>query len=621
MRSESAARRSLNNRGAHNTKARQALAASLLSEHRFGDALVIAQDLAIRDESNPAFRASVGEIQMELGQYDDARASFASVAGNTSDLSVAPRLARWAELQGHPDSAYRLMNQSLLAIVDRPEVPAEQKAWYWLRIGDLQLRRGRIDDAANEYQRGLAVHADDYRLLSAMAKLEGARHEWKRAIDYGERAVAVSFDPATLGVISDAYLALGDSAKADEYAHAMEIAVSKQETAYHREWSLFLLNHNRRVSEVLSKAQEELKTRQDIYGYDVTAWALHASGRDAEAREMMAHALSLGTQDAMLFYHAAVIDRALGMKDVASHELAHARTLNPYPRCRSGRMSELATFIQLGFRHIVDIGAMDHILFLLALAAIYRFRDWRSTLWVVTAFTVGHSITLALAVTGVLTISPSLVEFLIPLTIMITAIENIVVKDRGGAHLERPLSPGVRGRVRSGARRGVRELPQEPLRGPRRAAAVRLQRRDRDRPGGGADRGVHGALRRSIAASRGCDFPPQRPHRCGFACWRCHRSLRWSPRTGRSSGRRGSAVRRAACRALCARSAFRHACAATLLGAGAAARSAHPLHTTLVQLTYDARAHVLEGSIRVFAGDFAAAVAKRAGAKTPTMTA
>jgi hypothetical protein len=113
-------------------------------------------------------------------------------------------------------------------------------------------------------------------------------------------------------------------------------------------------------------------------------------------------------------------------------------------------MSELATFIQLGFRHIVDIGAMDHILFLLALAAIYRFRDWRSTLWVVTAFTVGHSITLALAVTGVLTISPSLVEFLIPLTIMITAVENIIVRDRGGALWNgryRPVFAGVFGLV------------------------------------------------------------------------------------------------------------------------------------------------------------------------------
>jgi tetratricopeptide (TPR) repeat protein len=222
------------------------------------------------------------------------------------------------------------MNASLLAVIDRRDVPAEQKAWFWLRMGDLQFRRGEIDEAASDYRRGLEAHADDYRLLSAMAKLEAARHDWKRAIDYGERSVAVSFDPATLGAISDAYAGLGDSAKADENAHAMEIAVSRQATAYHRAWSLFLLDHHRRVGEVLAKAQEELKTRQDIYGYDVTAWALHASGRDREAREMMTHALSLGTQDAMLFYHAAMIDRALGEHEIAANELEHARTLNPY---------------------------------------------------------------------------------------------------------------------------------------------------------------------------------------------------------------------------------------------------------------------------------------------------
>jgi tetratricopeptide (TPR) repeat protein len=161
-------------------------------------------------------------------------------------------------------------------------------------------------------------------------RLAGARHEWQKAIDFGELAVAVSFDPATLGVMSDAYAALGDSAKANEYAHAMEIAVSKQATAYHREWSLFLLNHGLRVAEVLAKTREELATRRDIYGYDALAWALHASGRDREAREAMRNALSLGTQDAMLFYHAGVIDRALGERDVAASELERARTLNPY---------------------------------------------------------------------------------------------------------------------------------------------------------------------------------------------------------------------------------------------------------------------------------------------------
>lgn len=104
-------------------------------------------------------------------------------------------------------------------------------------------------------------------------------------------------------------------------------------------------------------------------------------------------------------------------------------------------MSELLTFMQLGFRHIVNFEAMDHILFLLALAAIYRLRDWRSALWVVTAFTVGHSITLALAVTGAMVLPIKLIEFLIPVTIVATCIENIIVRDRTRAPLGRRYRP------------------------------------------------------------------------------------------------------------------------------------------------------------------------------------
>ena len=104
-------------------------------------------------------------------------------------------------------------------------------------------------------------------------------------------------------------------------------------------------------------------------------------------------------------------------------------------------MSELLTFMQLGFRHIVNLEAMDHILFLLALAAIYRPRDWRSALWVVTAFTVGHSVTLALAVTGAMVLPIKLIEFLIPVTIVATCIENIIVRDRASAPLGRRYRP------------------------------------------------------------------------------------------------------------------------------------------------------------------------------------
>ncbi len=113
-------------------------------------------------------------------------------------------------------------------------------------------------------------------------------------------------------------------------------------------------------------------------------------------------------------------------------------------------MSELATYIQLGFRHIVDVEAMDHILFLVALAAIYRPRDVRQALWVVTAFTVGHSITLGLAVTRLIHFPTALIEFLIPVTIVATGVENLIASAQRRAGIQsryRPVFAGVFGLV------------------------------------------------------------------------------------------------------------------------------------------------------------------------------
>ena len=130
-------------------------------------------------------------------------------------------------------------------------------------------------------------------------------------------------------------------------------------------------------------------------------------------------------------------------------------------------MSELATYVTLGFRHITDVAAMDHILFLLALAAIYRPRDWRDSLWVVSAFTVGHSLTLALAVTGALALPTRLIEFLIPLTIVATCVENLIVRDRARAPWRgryRPVFAGVFGLVHgAGFANYLRDLFVDPI--------------------------------------------------------------------------------------------------------------------------------------------------------------
>jgi hypothetical protein len=84
-------------------------------------------------------------------------------------------------------------------------------------------------------------------------------------------------------------------------------------------------------------------------------------------------------------------------------------------------------YFQLGWHHIIDWAALDHILFLGALCAVYTLRDWRRVLLLVTAFTIGHCLTLILAGTDSLRLPADWVEMLIPATIMLTAIYNLSV--------------------------------------------------------------------------------------------------------------------------------------------------------------------------------------------------
>jgi hypothetical protein len=92
-------------------------------------------------------------------------------------------------------------------------------------------------------------------------------------------------------------------------------------------------------------------------------------------------------------------------------------------------MQELKFYFGLGWEHITEWGALDHQLFILALAALYLFKDWKKVAILVTAFTIGHSITLALSVLDIFTLNDKLVEFLIPCTIVITAAANIFIKE------------------------------------------------------------------------------------------------------------------------------------------------------------------------------------------------
>ncbi|MEA1849092.1 MULTISPECIES: HupE/UreJ family protein [unclassified Chryseobacterium] len=93
-------------------------------------------------------------------------------------------------------------------------------------------------------------------------------------------------------------------------------------------------------------------------------------------------------------------------------------------------MQDFLFYLNLGWEHIISLDALDHQLFVLALIAVYSFNDLKKILILVTAFTIGHSITLALSTFDIIRINSAWVEFLIPLTIVLTSLNNIFIRNK-----------------------------------------------------------------------------------------------------------------------------------------------------------------------------------------------
>ena len=99
-------------------------------------------------------------------------------------------------------------------------------------------------------------------------------------------------------------------------------------------------------------------------------------------------------------------------------------------------MDEFILYFKMGLNHVLDFTAYDHILFLIVLAVVFSFRQWKKVLWLVTFFTIGHSVTLALSAYGVLKVKVDIIEFLIPVTIFITGVFNILTAKKSSTGKE-----------------------------------------------------------------------------------------------------------------------------------------------------------------------------------------
>lgn len=328
-RAEDLALQSVKLRESHNAPTYALLASARLSKHDFAGALWAARRLVALDSSLVTSRALLAEVLLETGAYDEAGLLFRSVEAHTGQPSVGARLVRWYELTGRMSQARTVARYvARLARLDGG-LSREQIAWFQMRVGDLAAKAGDVSEADSAYALGLSIFPGDYRILAGQARRAAMTGDWRSAIAAGESAMAIQLDPATLGLLANAWQALGDTAQARSYAKAMTASALTQPGAIHRAWGLHLVDRGQRLDDVLRRVRRELQSRTDVYGYDLLAWTLHAKGDNAAAATAMRVALSQNTEDAPLAFHASEIARALGDTTEANRQLQHMHQFNP----------------------------------------------------------------------------------------------------------------------------------------------------------------------------------------------------------------------------------------------------------------------------------------------------
>lgn len=329
VKAEYAARQSLKHLPEkYNSIALILLTRALLTQHRFPEALAVADRAVVLDLDAHRLRT---DILLEMGRVAEAQKALAYIPYKSDDLNRRALSARIAEATGHPAAALKLMQEAARIADTQPQLPAEAAAWYHTMVGHSLIDGGDLKAGEAACLRALEIFPRDYRAMTGLAEAAAWRRDWKNTIKWATKSYQISNqNPEILQILGDAYLKLGQKRQAQNYYTAFEKLAHSFPRIYDRNYALFLADNGRRLSEALSLARRDLGLRQDAGAYSTLAWVLFRQGDIKAADATMRRALQKSPHDAQTWYHAAMIARARRQKANATKYFEQVRRANPY---------------------------------------------------------------------------------------------------------------------------------------------------------------------------------------------------------------------------------------------------------------------------------------------------
>ncbi len=315
------------------------LAAVYLAEHRFREALTYAQKALAFGTGDRSQYAIMGDAWVELGDYEKAAEAYSKLSAPESRMPLAgldylreSRLSNLRFLSGDPPGAAQLMREAI-QMASEARMPAENVAWSQFQLGEDCFYMGDVARAEEAYQQSLATYPEYHRALAGLAKVRAAQGKYPESARLYERAINVIPLPTYAAALGDVYWKMGradDSKKQYELVEFVGYLSAINQYVYNRELALFYADHDIKLEECVALAKKELEARQDIYTWDVRAWALYKNGRYQDAEAAARQALRMGTKDSLLLFHAGMIYKHLGDSPRAKDYLQRALALNPH---------------------------------------------------------------------------------------------------------------------------------------------------------------------------------------------------------------------------------------------------------------------------------------------------
>jgi tetratricopeptide (TPR) repeat protein len=313
----------------HNFQALVVLGGILNAKHEFEVAADAGQKAITQKPNSAQGYAIVGDALIALGRYEEARINYLSAAELEPGLGTYSRMARIHELDGDliaAEAAWWNAHRSTF------RAAAENSAWVHVQLGDLYFNQGDLDRADEQYNQALSESEGYPHALAGLGKTLAANGRFSESVESYRRAIDQIPSPEYVIALGDVYSVWQKTEDAEQqYALVSAIDRLYLESGINTDIQMakFIADHGV-PSEAVARARAAHESRPNIYSSDALAWALYQASNYTEALTHSRDALRLGTQDALMAFHAGMIRFHLGDVDGAEYWLHSALEINPH---------------------------------------------------------------------------------------------------------------------------------------------------------------------------------------------------------------------------------------------------------------------------------------------------